>query len=125
MATEQQVAQNALQPGETIIFIQRGGVMTAAMDPTTGAPFPIDQFGNDKGWLAAIDSQRVIYGYFGGFGGAKSGGSFNFTGWKDDPRGVAFINEGIGPEDLLIFTPKSVHPGVLHGTMSKKFGPAM
>jgi hypothetical protein len=123
MASDQQVAQKYLQPGESIILVQRGAVMTAAIDPS-GGMFPIDNFGTAKGWLAVTDGQRVTYGYLGGMGGAKWGGSFGFTGWKDDPRGVAFINEGIGPEDICIFVPKSIAPGALHGQMAVKFGPA-
>lgn len=38
-------------------------------------------------------------------------GAFGFTDWKPDPRGVAFINEGLGPEDLCVFVAKEhTHP---------------
>jgi hypothetical protein len=122
MASEDQVARRQLQEGEDIVFIQRGGVMTAMMDPQTGQPFPIDEFGTGKGWLAATTDNRVVYGYFGSFGGAKLGGQFGFTSWQDDPRGVAFMNEGIGPEDVCIFIPKTIAPAALHGQLSKILG---
>jgi hypothetical protein len=125
LASESLVVDKQLQPGEIVVFIQKGGVMTAAIDPSSGNPFPIDQFGQEKGWLAVTDSHRAIYGYFSGFGGAKFGGSFGFTGWQDDGRGVALINEGIGPEDLLILVPMTVAPAVLHAAMSKNFGDPM
>lgn len=119
MAREDQVARRQLQGGEEIVFIQRGGVMTGMLDPRTGQPIPIDEFGTGKGWLAATTEHRVIYGYFGSFGGAKLGGQFGFTRWQDDPRGVAFINEGIGPEDICIFIPKTIAPAALHGQLAR------
>lgn len=118
MANEDRVARRHLQTGEDIVFIQRGGVMTAAIDPRTQQPIPIDEFGTGRGWLAATTTNRVIYGYFGAFGGAKLGGVFPFTRWEDDPRGIAFINEGFGPEDLCVFTPKTIAPEALHAHMN-------
>lgn len=122
MASEDQIARRLLKTGEEIVLIQRGGVMTAALDPATGQPIPIDQFGTSKGWLAVTTNKRVIYGFFGGFGGAKLGGAFPFTRWQDDPRGAAFFNEGIGPEDFCIFVPKTIAPAALHGFLTKAFG---
>lgn len=122
MATEEAVVKQLLQTGERIVLIQRGGVMAAAMDPQTGQPFPIDEFGTSKGWLAVTTDRRVVYGYFGGFGGAKFGESFTFTNWSEDPRGVAFENTGIGLEDICIFIPKTIAPSALHGHMVSEFG---
>jgi len=119
MATENQIARRQLQKGEDIVFIQRGGVMTAMIDPNTGQAFPIDEFGTGKGWLAVTSQSRVIYGFFGTFGGAKLGSQFGFTRWMDDPRGVAFMNESIGPEDVCIFIPKTIAPAAIQAQLSQ------
>jgi hypothetical protein len=122
MATENQVAKRHLTAGEDIIFIQRGSVMTAMLDPASGRPVPIDEFGTSKGWLAVTSEQRGIYGYFAALGGAKFGSSFSFTRWDKDPRGVALINEDIGPIDICVFIPKTISPAAMHGAMAKAFG---
>lgn len=122
VANEQRVAQSHLQAGEQIVFIQRGGVMTGMRDPATGQPFPLDQFGTSKGWLAVTSNERVIYGYFASLGGAKFESSFSFSDWDDDPRGVAFVSTGIGPIGFCVFLPKTIAPAVLHAIMSKAFG---
>jgi hypothetical protein len=121
---EEQLVRKELGTGERIVFIQRGGVMTAALDPQTGEPFPIDQFGTSKGWLAVTSDRRVFYGYFGGLGGAKFGGTFGFSRWDDDPRGLALLNEGLGPVDLCIFVPMTIAPDALRASMNKEFGSA-
>lgn len=125
MATEEAVAQRLLEAGERIVFVQPGGVMTAAIDPSTGRLFPIDEFGTGKGWLAVTSDRRVVYGYFGPFGGARFGSAFTFTGWREDPRGLALVNEGIGPEDVCIFIPRAIAPAALHGYMLQAFGPGV
>ena len=73
-----------------------------------------------KGWLAATTSWRVLYGYFGAFGGAKWGGSHGFDSWKEDPRGVAFSINEVGPVDLCIFIPKTISPQALQGILASK-----
>ena len=121
MATERSVTERLLLDGEHIVFVERGAVVAAATDHATGEMFPIDQFGADKGWLAVTSGQRVVYGYFSSFGGAKHGSSFRFKSWSRDPRGLAF-EAGLGPEDICILMPSVLSPEDLHAQMAGAFG---
>ena len=98
MAHEYRIAESHLQPGERMLFVQRGGVTTGVVEPH---PVTLDEFGKSRGWLAVTSSRRLLYGYFTRFGRAKFEHAFGIKRWKEDPKGMAFEIDG-GPIDLVI-----------------------
>jgi hypothetical protein len=122
VSDEEKVAKAELAPGESLLFIQRGAVMTAVLDPTSGTPVPVDQFGTSRGWLAVTSMRRLLYGYFGFLGRAKRGGARHIAFWRGDPRGVSFGLEGPGLEDVCLFVPMTISPEVVYAVLSRNLG---
>jgi hypothetical protein len=122
MASEDKVARQHLLRGEEIVVIQRGAVSVGAIDRRTDSVHPMFQAGTSKGWVGVTNERRVIYGSFGRFGSAKFEGAFRFTSWSSDPRGVAFENTGMGPEDICVFIPMTIAPQALHEILGRSSG---